>query len=140
MSYPSFDVDKKYTVLQSIGKGSAGNVFLCKSKRDHKSYALKQIFLDKRKKSRSKDIVLREVWVYLSNYRFIFWNMCNKPSIYFIVFAIYRFTISFSPKKPCNRVFNIYIYQHRTTKQFNLLRRTYYFISDSRQKLALYLT
>lgn len=61
MSYPSFDVDKKYNVLQNIGKGSAGSVFMCKSKRDHKIYALKQIFLDKRKKSRSKETVLREV-------------------------------------------------------------------------------
>jgi serine/threonine protein kinase len=61
MSYPSFDVDKKYTVMQNIGKGSAGSVFMCKSKRDHKTYALKQIFLDKRKKSRNKDTVLREV-------------------------------------------------------------------------------
>ena len=34
---------------------------MCKSKRDHKNYALKQIFLDKRKKSRNKEVVLREV-------------------------------------------------------------------------------
>ena len=61
MAYPSFDVEKKYHVMQNIGKGSAGSVFLCKSKRDHKSYALKQIFLDKRRKAKSKEIVLREV-------------------------------------------------------------------------------
>ena len=63
MELSAFDVDKKYNLIKIIGKGSAGSVHLCKSKRDFKTYAVKQICLDKQKRSKTKEIGLQEVMI-----------------------------------------------------------------------------
>eukprot|EP00118_Oscarella_pearsei_P008413 m.43111 g.43111 ORF g.43111 m.43111 type:complete len:451 (+) comp33415_c0_seq5:784-2136(+) len=52
---------ENYTIMEQIGRGGGGFVFLVRSKRDDKLYALKQIYLDASKKNRTKEAVMKEV-------------------------------------------------------------------------------
>ncbi|XP_065833409.1 serine/threonine-protein kinase Nek1-like [Oscarella lobularis] len=52
---------ENYVTEKQIGRGGGGLVFLVRDKRDSKSFALKQIYLDPAKKSRNRETVMKEV-------------------------------------------------------------------------------
>ncbi|XP_077862687.1 uncharacterized protein LOC144344684, partial [Saccoglossus kowalevskii] len=49
-----------FDIITTLGHGTGGDVYLVRSKKHKKLLALKKVLLDEKKKTRTKEVVLRE--------------------------------------------------------------------------------